>query len=380
MSVQRNVNRALRGLRIIDCTRLLPGAFGSQMLADLGAEVIKVEEPGCGERGRNSYFFAQVDRHKKSLMLDLKRAEGQALFKEFVATADAVFESFRPGVMARLGLDYETLRVVRPSLVYCSMTGFGQTGPYRSRPAHNLNFMALAGLLQADHDPAPVMSSVPIADIGAGLMSAFCIVAALHHARVTGEGQHIDLAMTDVSLSFNLPAIAGIGRTVTAFENAPGEPPGDHRHGLYRTADGRYFAIGGERKFWECFVDELGLPHLASAQDKTGEEARAVKRQIQAVVQTQTLDAWEARLAPLQVCMAPVYRPEEAIHDPHIKARGQLWRDGAELHVGFPARFSVTPPLREGLAPRVGEQTEEILRDLGYGAQQIIDWRSSRLI
>jgi alpha-methylacyl-CoA racemase len=371
---------ALAGFRVIDCTRLLPGAFGSQMLADLGAEVIKIEEPGRGEPGRQSFFYAQVDRHKKSLTLDLKRPEGTAIFKELVATADVVFESFRPGVMARLGLDYETLRPIQPRLVYCSQTGFGQTGPYRSRPAHNLNFLALTGLLQADHDPAPIMSWVPIADIGAGMMSSYCILAALHHARSTGEGQYIDVSMTDVSLSFNLPAIAGIGRTLPAFENAPGEAPGDHRHGLYRTADGGHLVIGGEPKFWETFVVALGLPHLSRAYDKRDEEARAVKREIQAVVETHTLAEWESRFASMQVCIAPVYRPREAIHDPHTVARGQLWREGDELHIGFPARLSATPALREGPAPKVGEHTDEILRELGHSPQDIEAWRSAALI
>jgi alpha-methylacyl-CoA racemase len=372
--------QALAGVRIIDCTRLLPGAFGSQLLADLGAEVIKVEEPGQGEPGRASFFYEQVDRHKKSLTLDLKRPEGKRLFEELVGTADVVFESFRPGVMQRLGLDYSHLRSIRPALVYCAQSGFGQDGPDRSRPAHNLNFLALSGLLQADHDPEPVMSWVPVADIGAGSLSAVCILAALHHARATGEGQYIDVSLLDVSFSFNLPAIVGLGRTLPAFANHADEAPGDHRHGLYRTSDGRYLVVAGEHKFWKRLVTELGLPHLADLHNVRGERARAVKQEIQSVIATQTLGEWEVRLATLEVCVAPVYRPAEAIQARQAKHRGQTWRDGASLHVGFPARFSATPARREGPAPAVGQHSEEILRELGHSTEEIAAWRAAALI
>jgi alpha-methylacyl-CoA racemase len=165
-----------------------------------------------------------------------------------------------------------------------------------------------------------------------------------------------------------------------AFANLPGEAPGDHRHGLYRTADRRYLSIGGEPKFWQIFVHELGLPHLSGVQSKRGEAAREIKREIQAVVEKRTLAEWEAHFAPMQVCIAPVFRPQDAVHDPHAEARGQLWREGDEWHVGFPARFSATPPLREGSAPRVGEHTDEILTELGHTQQEIAAWRESAVI
>jgi alpha-methylacyl-CoA racemase len=372
---------ALSGFTILDCTRLLPGEYGSQFLADLGAEVIKVEIPVTGEYGREASYFGLINRRKLSITLDLQAPRGQRVFKQLVAQSDVVFESFRPGVMQRLGIDYESIRSLRPEIVFCSLSGFGQTGPYRRRPSHNLNFQGLTGSLQRSPDEEPTVPEIPVVDLAAGIFSALSIVAALHAARATGQGQHIDVAMSDLALSLNLINLSKV-RLASAQLAGPGSAhPGEHSFGIYTTKDGRYLAAANvEKKFWDEFVTEIGLPHLAGRLGAEGAESRAVKAEIQAVLNTATLAEWEARFAGLEACVTPVLSVDEGVEDRHARVRDMVWHDEYGWGVAFPAVLSGTPAERGGPVPSPGEHSGELLSRLGYTPDEIEALRSDHII
>ena len=373
---------ALSGFTILDCTRLLPGEYGTQLLADLGARIIKVEIPQAGEYGRQRPYFGVINRRKLSITVNLRTARGVSVFKRLAGQADAVFESFRPGVMKRLGIDYESVRSVQPGIVFCSLTGFGQDGPYRNRPAHDINYQALAGSLKRTAGAAPGVPGSPAVDMAAGMMSALTIVAAVHSARTTGQGQHIDIAMSDVALSLNLFNVSMIGVPSANRAAQPGDgTPGDHAFGFYETKDGRYVAVANlEQRFWEEFVCEMGLPHLADRLGAEGDESRAIRGEIQAVFRTGTLAEWEGRFAERDVCVTPVLRVDEAVKNPQNRARDVVWRDEYGWGAAFPAQFSRTPALRGGPVPAPGEHADAILRQIGYSSDDINVLRADQII
>jgi alpha-methylacyl-CoA racemase len=373
---------ALSGVTILDCTRLLPGEYGSQMLADLGAEVIKVEIPPAGEYGREQPYFGIINRRKLSITINLQDPRGKALFKNLVTQADAVFESFRPGVMEKLGIDYDSLRPLRPELVFCSMTGFGQDGPYRRRPSHNLNFQGLTGSLQSTPEAAPGVPVIPVVDLAAGIFAALTIVAAVHSARTTGQGQHIDVAMSDLALSLNLANVSMAGRPAPDADGQHNSArPGAHAFGIYSTKDLRFMAVANvEDKFWQVFVTELGLPHLASRLKVVGEESRAVQAEIQAAFSTATLAEWEERFSELEVCVTPVLSVDEAIENPQARFRDIARRDEYGWNMAFPAVLSGTPAQRGGPVPAPGEHSDALLMRLGYGPDDIRAMHADHII
>jgi alpha-methylacyl-CoA racemase len=284
-----------------------------------------------------------------------------------------VVEGFRPGVMGRFGLDYGRVREANSQIVYCSISGFGQFGPYANRPGHDLNYQAIAGMLQNELGELASVPHFPVIDMAVGLLAALCIVAAVHRAREAGEGQHLDVSMSDLALSMNLLGFAGVARMMQPFDNELAEPPGSQFYGYYRTADDRYLAVGNfEQKFWDAFVIELGLPELGPARLATGEEARAVKTAIQRVIETEPLQVWSRRFASVDVCVTPVLTPVEALRDPHHVARDLVrWEGDKFVCVGFPARLSATPAAREGSAPGVGEHAHELLRAAGFDEDEL---------
>lgn len=389
---------ALAGLTVLDLTRLLPGAFCTQMLADLGAEVIKVEEPGRGDYNREfppinvreSGSFLLLNRNKKSITVNLKTEEGKAILRRLASRADILVEGFRPGVMDRLGVGYEALAAENPRLIYCAISGFGQDGPYAKTPGHDLNYMALAGALQlfGKAGEGPIVPGLSIADQGGGsLMAAFGILAAVLGRAHTGKGQFVDVSMTD-------GLVAWLPYHAADYLFAGIEPKGGERrflgqapcYNVFRCADGRHITLGLiEEVFWHRFCDLAGLSDLKDAQWPEGEEAEAQMRRVAELMASRTCAEWMALLGPADLPVAPVNSMREAFEDPQLKHRAMLLEmdhpvEGRIPQLGFPIKFSDTPGRLRTPPPLLGQHNEEVLRALGYADGDIEDLRDKRAI
>ena len=374
----------LRGVRVLDLTRLLPGPVCTQHLADLGADVIKVEDTGAGDYAPPA-LRAIVNRNKRGLQLDLKQPEGAEAFLLLARDADVIVEGFRPGAMARLGLGYDEVAAVNPRIVYCSLTGYGQSGPYRDRPGHDLNYCGHAGVadqMGVDADTL-ALSNVPIADLmGGALTAAMGILAALFDAARTGRGRHLDIAMADGALAhavMPLATLAAHGRTRRAGEDTL--TGGLACYALYRTADHRFLAVGAlERKFWDALCDVIERADLKPAH-RTGDAAAEtrVRNELAAVFSARPLSHWEARFAHADCCVSPVHTLEEALADPHFRARGMVVDAvhpsvGPLTHVASPVKMSRYDFELRRHAPRPGQHTVELLREAGCGDETIAAW------
>jgi crotonobetainyl-CoA:carnitine CoA-transferase CaiB-like acyl-CoA transferase len=366
---------ALAGLRVLDLTRLLPGPFCSLLLADFGADVIKVEDLGGGDYARaDPPAFAALNRGKRSIRLDLKSGGGRDAFVRLARDADVVLESFRPGVLDRLGVGWERLHAENPRLVYCAITGYGQDGPLRDRAGHDLNYLARAGLLALSGEAGgpPVQSAGQIADLGGGaLMAAFGVLAALR----SGRGQLVDVSMADGALSWlAMPAAAVLaeGRPARRGELTLGGSLVCYRP--YRCADG-WITIGAlEPKFWAAFCEGVGRGDLIPHQfDPPGSEAHA---EVAAIVAGRTRAEWEAFNGEHDCCVEPVHELEEALADAHFRARGMVH----ERALGTPVKLSETPAAPGAAAPGPGEHTDEVLAEAGFAAAEIAALREAGAI
>jgi len=372
----------LEGVKILDLTRLLPGPFGTMLLADMGADVIKVEDPAGGDYLRwgpplassgMSVHFHTINRNKRSIALDLKQREGRELLMELAGWADVLVEQFRPGVMERLGLGYETVREVHPSIVYCSITGYGQDGPFREVAGHDINYLGYAGVLGLS-GPAggpPVISGVQIADLGAGgMFAALSILAAYIHMKSTGVGQHVDVSMLDGSMSW---------LTVNTGEFfATGESPGRGEqllHGatpcynVYAAKDG-YMAVGAiEDKFWKRACEMLGRPEYAEQQFNL-EMFDEIFEWLERTFAEKTRAEWVEVFGTEDTCISPVLSLAEASVHPQVVHRRMMpevedEKLGRHRTIGIPVKFSATPGEIRRSAPALGEHTAEILSMLG---------------
>jgi crotonobetainyl-CoA:carnitine CoA-transferase CaiB-like acyl-CoA transferase len=386
---------ALDDVRVLDLTRLLPGPFCTMLLADFGADVIKVEDTAGGDYMRwmpplvdeSSAMFHPLNRNKRSVAIDLKNPLGRDAFLHLVASADVVVESFRPGVMDRLGIGFEVLHEVNPRLVLCSISGYGQDGPFRDRAGHDLNYAAVAGVLMLGGTVAgaPAMPGLQAGDLGGGALdAALAIMIALHHAARTGRGQHCDIAMVDGLISW-----AGVHASqlfATGVAPGPGDGMLTGRHPCYRIyacADG-YVSVGAlEPKFWREFVEVIGLPELAESGLADGEQAQRTVAAVQATLLTRTRAQWAETLAGHDVCVEPVLDIGETFEHPQVRSRGMRLDAGEgrpTAQTGFPIRLGDSPAAYRRAAPRYGEHSDEVLAEAGYGTEQLAALRASGAI
>ncbi|MFB0562474.1 MAG: CaiB/BaiF CoA transferase family protein [Candidatus Lokiarchaeia archaeon] len=378
----------LDGVRILDFSRLMPFNYATLLLADMGAEVLKIEEPILGDYMRwappllkkENATFLMLNRNKKSMKINLKTEKGREIVRKMVEKFDVVFETFRPGVMEKFGLGYEDLKKINPKIIYCSTTGYGQDGPYINKPGHDINYISIAGILGATgrHTGAPVIPGIPISDMNSGVFSALAIVSALLAKERTDKGQYIDVSMTDTVLTYN---VMHIGTYISGYdvgeEGTLGALGEDAYYNVYETKDGEYISLGNiEGKFWLNFLEIIGREDLISKQFVPKNEAKKILSEIREIMLTKTRDEWLKIMEDVDICVAPVYSIGEVIQDPQLRHRRMFVDvehpvEGKTLQVAFPLKFSETPATIRTPAPIFGQHTEEILKEIGYNEEEI---------
>ena len=402
------MNGALSNLLILDLSRVLAGPYATMMLGDLGARVIKIEQPGRGDdtrrwgppftaNGESAYFLC-VNRNKESMTLNLKSAEGRAILLELVKRADVLVENFKVGTMEELGLDFSSLHEVNPALIYCSITGYGQTGPYAHRPGYDIAIEAEAGIMSitgpadtADNNGEPYKVGVAIVDITAGMNAVIAILAALHHRTLTGLGQHIDIALYDTQLSW----LANVASSYLISGEAPKRVGNAHAsivpYQTVSTADGwLMLAVGNDGQFARlCNV--IGRPEWATDERFATNPARVAHRStlipaLEAVLQTRPKAEWYALLTAAEVPCSPVNDIPTALADPHTAARQMVQTvnhpiTGSIPLIGPAAKMSATPPQIRSAPPLLGEHTNPILGSiLDYTNEQVALLRTKGVI
>jgi len=388
----------LASLKVLDFSTLLPGPFASLLLADMGAEVLRIESPDRPDLLRIlpphdqgvSASHAYLNRNKRSLALDLKQPAALEIIKRLLADHDILLEQFRPGVMERLGLGYEALKAINPRLIYVSITGYGQTGPYRDRAGHDINYLALAGLAshtgRADSGPLPL--GIQAADIAGGsLHGVIGLLAAVIARQQSGQGQHLDVSMTDCAFSLN--ALAGAGYLACGVE------PGRESHVLnggsfydyYRTRDGRWMSVGSlEPAFMQVLCEALGRPEL-TAQGLSSEagQQQVLKRALQSEFEKYDFTELCAMFAKADACVEPVLGLGEALEHPQLKARELVTQvprgDGSrQPQIACPLKFSEGLPEPRHIGARLGAHTDQVLGELGFSAERIARLRNDKVI
>lgn len=369
----------LSGVRVLDLTRLLPGPYATQLLADAGADVVKIESPRSGDAAREmaptteegtGRLFDAVNRGKRSVALDLKTDDGREAFNALAANADVVVEGFSPGTTDRLGVSYEDVSEHTPDVVYCSLSGYGQTGTFRERVGHDLNYVAVTGILDAtrrDATEAPRIPGVPVADMAGGLVAAFSVVAALLSRELGNGGAYIDASLADAALSVTQPL------SMSAFDGDP--RPGDTPltgaypwYDVYEAADGEYLALAAlERPFWETFCEAADRPDLLDYHGTADPaEREALRDELVDVFDAHPASTWET-LCGRDGMLARVRTSREAVSLDHFRDRGVV-HDG---RVGFPARVDGEHPRAGECVPELGEHTDEVLRDVGFDPDRL---------
>jgi crotonobetainyl-CoA:carnitine CoA-transferase CaiB-like acyl-CoA transferase len=377
---------ALTGITVLDLSRLLPGPFGSMILADHGARVISIEDKRFIADG---FFITTVNRNKEHISLDLKTAEGKEIFFRLVKTADVVMEGFRPGVVQRLGVDYDTVCKVNPGIIYCSITGYGQTGLCVNRVGHDVNYLSNAGILDliGQADASPAIPGVQIADIAGGGMNAVIgILLALFARNQSGKGQNIDISMTDGMLGFlSIPLFF---HQMTSKIPTRSDAVLSHRYACYNTyetADGRFLSIGAvEHRFWKKLCEHLNYPEYIDLQYDDSMRMEIIDT-LRVVFRRKTLDQWNSDLGDLEICWGKVQNLEEVLKDPLFREREMVidleGKDGKSTPVfGVSVKLSRTPGTVRTPAVGFGESTVSILREIGYAEDDIAAFQKNGIV
>ncbi|KMY69145.1 hypothetical protein AAU61_06440 [Desulfocarbo indianensis] len=378
----------LQGLKVLDFSALLPGPFATLVLADLGAEVLCVKAPQrqetreltVSEASAAAPVDAWLGRGKRSLVLDLKHPKGREIALELARKHEVFIEQFRPGVMDRLGLGWEALREKFPGLIYCSLTGYGQTGPLAQRAGHDINYVALSGLMSHSgrRGQGPSLPGTQIADLASGAMGLLvALLAALLHRRASGRGQRLDLSMTDGAMWFNAVAAASYLAGGREYGREDWLLNGGSLYDFYQCADGGYMSFGSlEPKFSAAALKALGLPELAeggiSPRDVAGAKQKVAQR-----FKSKTRDQWRRVFSELDVCVEPVLGLAEALEGEQARARGlvrevPLAGGGKTRQLGLPFKFSATPPAYGEAGHAAGAHTHEVMAELGYSRDQVL--------
>lgn len=386
----------LTGVKVLDLTRLLPGPFCSQIMADFGAEVIKIEDTEQGDYtrwmapvlGESSVLFYAVNRNKKSIKLNLKKEAGKEVFYKLVAQSDVLLEGFRPGVMERLGLAYDELSRINPGLIYCAISGYGQSGPLREMAGHDINYLNLAGIsaITGHKNDRPSIPGVQIADIGGGSQWAIiAVLLALRAREITGKGQFCDVAMLDGILSWLAMPLASFSATGQRPARGSELLNGGYAfYNIYPTADGRYVSLGAlEVKFWAEFCTKIGHEEFIAVQFDIPKQEEIIA-DLTKIFQQKSQAEWVEFFAGNDICFTPVQEFDELLSHPQIAAREMLFRTEINeeelILTGIPVKLSDTPGIINLQFPAYGEHTNSVLKSLGYTGEQIDELKNQGII
>lgn len=396
------LTQLLSGVRIVDLTQMLAGPYGSMVLADLGAEVIKIEDPRGGDPTRRigppfvqgeSGYFMSVNRNKRSVALDLRAEEGRRVLYDLVKVSDVVFNNFRPDTMERLGCSHETLREINPRIIYCSLTGFGETGPYRDRPAFDLAIQAISGAMSITGEPGrpPVRMGVPMGDLGGSLFCALAISAALYARDKTGQGRYVDVGLMDCMVSL----LTYVGQYHLIDGRVPGPVGSAHQsvvpYQAFATKDIYIVVAVFVEKFWHAFCEVLGIDELAddprfADNDQRREHRDELTPILERIFLTRSGDEWVKLLSEAGVPCSPINTLDRVFSEPQVAARDMLVetdhpRAGQIRSIGNPVKTSPFAEQSSAPAPLLGQHTDEVLRDiLGYAPQHILGLREEGVI
>ena len=377
----------LSGIRVLDLTQLYPGPLATMMLADMGADVVRLEHPSRPDLlhllppfvGNQSAAYLSLNRSKRSLALDTGKEEGRQVFFDLVKTADLVVEQFRPGVLDKIGIGYEQARHFNPRIIYVSITGFGQNGPYRKKAGHDINYMGLAGLLaQVKKGEEMALPGFQTADVAGGsYLSVIACLAGLWHREKTGKGQKIDVAMMDGILPLLTLQLAQYWGSRVKEEFVNFLDGSFAFYGVYECADGKYVSLGAlEPKFWAGFCNMVNKPEWLPLQFPTGEEIRKVREEVARLFKTKARKEWLDLAEVHDVCLSSVQKLEDLETDPQLRARQMIietkHENGLKLKgVGLPIKFSESKPDRPDPAPAAGQDSIAILKEAGYSETKI---------
>ncbi|KJS65883.1 MAG: hypothetical protein JL50_13740 [Peptococcaceae bacterium BICA1-7] len=380
------MSKMLEGLKILDLSMNLPGPYCTLLLSDMGADVVKIEEPRIGDQARvlSTPFFRQLNRGKRSVKINLKNTAGREAFLKLAGQADVVLESFRPGVVKRLGVDYDSVRKVNERIIYCSISGFGQDGPMRDTPCHDLNIIGLTGIqhMMGQKGGPPVVPPVLIADTATGTLAALAIVSALWQRSVKNRGQYLDISMYESCFSWQHINAAFL---LSGFGYGAGEgmlTGASPSYNLYETADGRHLSIGAvEPHFWAGICRQIGKEHLIDRQFSSGEEAEQTKRELSKLFMTRTASQWMELLGPAGLCVTPVLSLEESLEEPQALHRNVLVSASVKEEVlqqlNCPVKGPGLDQPQAGVGPELGENNNEVFGELGMPGEELDRLRDS---